>query len=303
LKSNFLFLTRYIRNLRGGSQPILAEASDGLLYVVKFINNLQGPNLLFNESAGSELFRACGLAVPSWKPVFIGDSFIDQNTDCWMQTPEGRLRPDSGLCFGSRFLGGEGIRLLEILPGTSFKRVRNLDSFWLAWMIDICAEHADNRQALFIENTGGWLDAHFFDNGHLFGGPKGEQRLSFQASRYLDSRIYPHVSSQSHRTFQTFAGSVDVDKLWRRIQSLPSDWKTATALKRFTECLDRLSNAMLLQGILDTLVDSLERAGEFEGNEKQNGRKPPEKVLCLGVQADRMARRLLAGLFNHPACT
>jgi hypothetical protein len=301
LKNNFLFLTRYIHNLRGGSQPILAEASDGLLYVVKFINNLQGPNLLFNESAGNELFRACGLAVPSWRPVFVSDSFIDQNPDCWMQTPEGRLRPDSGLCFGSRFLGGDGIRLLEILPGTSFKRVRNHESFWLAWMIDICADHADNRQAIFVEDAEGGLDAHFVDSGHLFGGPKGEQRMPFQASCYLDSRIYQCVSSQQRRNFQTIAGSIDVDQLWRRIQTLPSDWKTATALKNFADCVDRLSIVNLLQSILDTMTDTIQRASEFERNEEQYRRKPPGRILCLGVQAARMGRRIITGRVNYLA--
>src|ERR1039457_415092 len=118
LERSFSRVTRYIRNFHGGSQPILAQASDGLQYVVKFNNNLQGPNVPFNESVGSELYRACGLAVPSWKPLLVSDTFLDQNPDCWMQTPEGRLRPASGLCFGSRFLGAEGTRLLEILPGS-----------------------------------------------------------------------------------------------------------------------------------------------------------------------------------------
>jgi hypothetical protein len=299
---DFTRLTRFIRNLRGGSQPILAEASDGLLYVVKFTNNLQGPNLLFNESAGSELFRACDLAVPSWKSVFVSDSFLDNNPDCWMQTPDGRLRPDSGLCFGSRFLGGDGIRLLEILPGTSFKRVRNHESFWLAWVIDICAKHADNRQAIFVENAEGWLDAHFVDHGHLFGGLKGELRMHFQASRYLDPRIYQYVSSKQRRYFQTIAGSIDMDQLWQRIQALPNDWITAAALRSFAECLDRLSDVMLLQKILDTMADALQRAGGFERNEQQNGRKPPRKVLHLGVRATEMERRLVAGRVDHLAC-
>ena len=47
-------VTRHIQKLRGGSQPILAEASDGRLYVVKFANNPQGANLLFNESMGRD---------------------------------------------------------------------------------------------------------------------------------------------------------------------------------------------------------------------------------------------------------
>jgi len=57
------------------------------------------------------------------------------------------------MCFGSRYLGGEGMRLLEILPGNSFKRVQNHQSFWQAWMIDICAGHVDNRQAIFLEGA------------------------------------------------------------------------------------------------------------------------------------------------------
>jgi putative nucleotidyltransferase with HDIG domain len=142
-----LFVTQYIHNLRGGSQPILAQASDGLVYVVKFNNNLQGANLPFNESIANELYRACRLEVPSWKPLMLTDAFLDQNPSCWMQTPDGRLRPDSGICFGSRFLGGEGIRLLEILPGTSLKQVHNHEDFWLAWLIDSLAEHRDTDTA------------------------------------------------------------------------------------------------------------------------------------------------------------
>jgi hypothetical protein len=302
LKSNFLFLTRYIRNLRGGSQPILAEASDGLLYVIKYINNLQGPNLLFNESAGSELFHANALAVPNWMPIFISDSFLDHNPDSWMQTPTGRLRPVSGLCFGSRFLGGDDIRILEILPGTSFLRVRNRESFWLAWMIDICANHADNRQAIFDEDAEGWLNAHFVDSGHLFGGPKGELHLPFLASRYLDPRIYQSISSKQQRNIRAVAGSIDMDQLWQRIHTLSDDWTTAALFESFAECLDKLSNANLLRNILDTMVDAVQRTGEFEQDRQQNGRKLPEKILYIGVQAAGGERRRIAGRFDYPAC-
>lgn len=94
LVKDFAVITRHIRNLRGGSQAILAEASDGLSYVLKFTNNLQGANLPFNESAGHELYRACGLNGPSWKQLLLTDAFIDQNRDCWMQSPEGSLSLD-----------------------------------------------------------------------------------------------------------------------------------------------------------------------------------------------------------------
>jgi len=275
-------VVEFQRNFRGGSQPILARASDGLLYVLKFSNNLQGVNLPFNESVGTELYRACGLSVPSWKRLLVTDSFLDQNSDCWMQTPEGRLRPKSGVCFGSRFLGGDGAILLEILPGCSFKRISNSGSFWLAWLIDICARHADNRQALFLEDGNRRIEAFFVDHGHLFGGPKGEQRLHFMASRYLDSRVYQDASPQCQLNLLKVVGSLDVDGLWRRVQGLPDDWKTESAIEGFKQCLDRLSNYELLRNIVGTMVDANQRGISSGERMPYAGQWPA--VLRTGVQ-------------------
>jgi hypothetical protein len=319
LNKNFTVVTRYIRRLRGGSQPILAQASDGLLYVIKFTNNLQGPNLCFNESIGNELYRACGLQVPTWKPLLVLDSFLDQNPDCWLQTAQGRLRPEPLMCFGSRFLGGPGVRLFEILPQTSFKRVRNLKSFWLAWLIDICARHADNRQALFLEDAKGRLGVHFVDNGHLFGGPNGDSNTTcdrkyhcrvrdrelvraFRCSRYLDSRIYQSVSSSYLMDLKRMVGSLDADRLWRNIQTLPEDWKTKSALDGFTHCLCTLSTPSLLQDIVDSMVGIQERLDELEGFKPRIERKPPAEVLCAGVQATARERRLGSRRADSLAC-
>jgi len=302
LGKKYAVLTRYIRSLRGGSQPILAKASDGLLYVVKFSNNLQGPNLLFNESAGIELYRACGLAVPMWKPLLLSDSFLDNNPDCWIQTPEGRLRPASGLCFGSRFLGSEGVSLLEILAETDYRRIRDRNSFWLAWLIDVCAEHVDNRQAVFAKRTDGWLDAFFVDQGHLFGGPKADQRKHFRASCYLDPRIYPDVSSDEVRHFQKVVRTFNADRLWQRVNSIPADWKHASALSRFASCLHRLTEPLLLQNVLDTIVDAQARKAGRDLGSPAGQRKPPDVVLYSRVQASELERSTSTRPFCPPAC-
>lgn len=299
LGKDTVHVTGYVRNLRGGSQPILVRASDGQLYVVKFTNNLQGTNLSFNESMGSELYTACGLAVPQWKPLVVSESFIDRNPDCWMQTEDGRLRPDSGLCFGSRFLDGDGICLLEILPGNSFKRVRHNKSFWLAWLIDICAQHTDNRQALFQEDAKGRLSAFFIDHGHMFGGPKGEHQPRFQASQYLDYRVYQSVSSQYLLSFQKIARTLDLDKLWKSVQKLPDDWKTDSALNRFAQCLHRLSNASLLQNILETMIV---HQRTHERKDAQSERNIPKAVLCFGVPATGAEQRLSTSPLYYRAC-
>lgn len=297
-----VYVTQHIRNLCGGSQPVLAEASDGLRYVVKFTNNQQGPNLLFNESMGSELYLSCGLPVPAWKPLLLSESFLEQNPACWMRSPEGIVRPEPGMCFGSLYLEGNGNRLLEILPGTSFKRVRNHRNFWLAWLIDICAQHSDNRQAIFQEDAVGEFTAIFFDHGHLFGGPKGEQRLNFQASRYLDPRVYQDVFSMHHVGFPKGLGARDVDQLWQRCQTLPDKWKTESALDAFEQCLHRLSDVTLLQNILDTMVDAHQRTKGNGRKEPQRERYPSKPVLRSRVQATRPDRSRVSDDFPHPAC-
>jgi hypothetical protein len=175
--------------------------------------------------------------------------------------------------------------------------------FWLAWLIDICAGHADNRQALFLEDGAGWLDAFFVDYGHFFGGPKGELRPHFLASRYLDPRIYQGVSSHQLLSFQKVMQCLDVEQLWRRIQTLPADWKTESALNGFTQCLCRLSTSTLLQNILDTMVDAIQKANESEnGKRPSTRRKPPESVLCIGVQTAGMEHLHVAEGCGRAAC-
>jgi len=295
-------VVRYVRKLRGGSQPVLAVASDGHLYVVKFANNLQGANLLFNESVGSQLYGAIGLAGPAWTPLVVTDSFLDENPGCWMQTEEGVLRPATGLCFGSRFLGEDSRRLLEILPGTSFKRVTNHTSFWLAWLIDICARHADNRQAIFLQNQKGEFKAYFIDHGHLFGGPSGELKKHFMGSRYLDFRIYGNVSSQYLLNLPRAALDMDVDRLWTRISNLPEEWKSASAFDGFAQCLDRLSNANLLQNIVDTMVAAYFRTNEQELGKSRGARPPSAGVLCNGIPASGLGWDLIGNCADHRAC-
>jgi hypothetical protein len=253
-------LTHYICNLRGKSQAILAKASDGLLYVVKFANGLQGSDLLFNESMGTELYRFINLPVPSWRVLSVTDSFIDQNQNCWLPTPEGNLPPKAGLCFGSRFLTSGDTRLFEILPGNYFQRVRNRDDFWLAWLIDICAGHSDNRQAIFRQDIWGSFDAVFVGHGHMFCAHKAERPLGFRASRFLDQRIYPNIFSRRITSLTEVGLALDVDWLWLRVRLLPDEWKSDSAVRRFSECLNALSSRRLLESVFAAIIKLENRA-------------------------------------------
>jgi len=301
-RKSYALAVRYIEKLSGGSQPILVEASNGLFYVVKFTNNVQGTNLSFNESVGTELYLSCGLASPSWTPVLITDAFIDRNPECWMETPEGRLRPASGFCFGSRFLGGNGADLLDVLPSNCHGRIWNRDSFWLAWLIDICAEHTDNRQAIFVKDARGWLHAFFVDHGHLFGGPNGNERRHFLASRYLDPRIYRRVPSHHLPDFQRVARYLDADNIWEKIRALPDQWKVPSALEGFMRCICRLTNPNLLQNIVETMKEAQadnDARGIFTYSDKPAPKAP---VLRSGLLPPWLEERFGSHRVGHSDC-
>jgi len=293
LGKRFAHVTRYIRSLRGGSQPILAEASDGEVYVVKFADKIRGPNLLFNEVAGTELYRAFGLPVARWRPLLVTGDFLDENPACWPRTPEGLHRPASGMCFGSLFLGGASVKSFEVLPGSHFQRVRNHRDFWLAWLVDVCASHSDSRQAIFVEKESRELKAVFIDFGHMFGGPKGDQHPPGRASRYLDKRIYLRSTASSIVTVRRIAGNLDSDRLWRQLVSIPGEWQYESAQANFAACLNRLSDSRLLENTLDLLAES------FGQNARERAcssfvRHPPVSILSPGLQAKGRIRNAVA---------
>jgi hypothetical protein len=211
-------------NFRQRTRPasFLAEADDGLLYVVRFRNNQQGPNVLFNESIGTELYRALGLPVADWSPLFVSDHFIENNPECWFATETEDLKPISGPCFGSRLLDPP---LKEILPANWYGRIRNQRDLWLAWAVDIGASHTDNRQVAFRHSSDFELNAYFIDHGDMFGGPKGEMRSHFVASRYMDPRIYPEISTHYVAKLRRTIQCLDADRLWQRMDTLPQDWE------------------------------------------------------------------------------
>jgi hypothetical protein len=180
---------------------------------------------------------------------------------------------------------------VEFLPAINFKRVRNRNSFWLAWLIDICAQHADNRQAIFEQGAGGWLDAHFIDHGHLFGGPNGDLKKNFRASRYLDPRIYPALTSIQILHFQRCVRALCGDQLWRAAAALPEDWKTTSATDGFAQFLNRLETSGLVESVFDTMLDSVQRYRELESSRFEGGNIPPCPIPRSGIQGVKREQR------------
>ncbi len=186
---------------------------------------------------------------------------------------------------GRASLGGDNKRIFEILPGNSFRRISNREDFWLAWLIDICAGHSDNRQAIFLEDERGQNRAYFVDHGHMFCGPRGLDRPHFIASRHLDQRIYFDVSSQYLLAIRGVARGLNPDLLLGRMRTLPEEWKFSSAVDEFAKCLNRVSNASLVENIIETMVSDLRWGPGIERAESNDERRPAKQRLRAGVQA------------------
>jgi hypothetical protein len=291
LEVSFTQAARFICKLRGGSQPVLVETSDGSLVVLKFKNNPQGPNVLFNECAGQELYRACGLQVVPWLPVEVSDAFLDRYPESWMMTAAGLTRPKAGLCYGSRYLGGQDVRLLEVLPGSSLSRIRNRSDFWLAWLVDVCAVHSDARQALYIQNGSGEIFAHFVDMGNMFGGPSGLDQPQLLASRYLDPRVYPEVTPTLARSLLRRLQNIETESIWKNIKNIPEEWQSISAIRSLLETLSRLENGQLLQQFLEMMIASHLQRGEHGQHMDQDESPLRTSVLHPRISSRRVRRK------------
>jgi hypothetical protein len=279
LKKKNLEALRYICRLPGGSTPVLIQADDGKTYVIKFRNNLQGPNVLFNEFMGTTLLDACGLLTPGCATIRVSEAFLDANPDCWIDGgQQGMIRPFSGPCFGSRYIGeSDGGVLFQLLPEVRFNIIRNRKQFWLAWILDIVGANRDYRQTVFMSGLKGMLSAVFLDNGHYFGGPDGEPAGVFMKARHPDIRIYPEVNSQELLQHRNTIRELNLDQLWRKAHELPDEWITASALRRFARCLDTLEQPIVINLVQNTIVDyvgvkrrNVDGGGRYEDNRESS---------------------------------
>jgi hypothetical protein len=171
-----LSAVKFIREMRGGTQPVLVQCDDDHHYVVKMNANPQGPNTLANEFLGSAVAGAAGLPVPQSSFIYLSDAFIDDNPELWFQTTSGTRRPDSGVHYGSRFVGelSGSNRPTDYISHSRVDEITNRTSFLGMYIMDVWANHQDSRQAILLGNADDRTkEAFFIDHGHMFGGPSG----------------------------------------------------------------------------------------------------------------------------------
>lgn len=272
-------LSQRLSSLRGSSHPILARANDGCIYVVKSANNPHGSNVLFNECAGNVLYRALGLPTPRWTPVFAPTNFFHLEA----QSSAGNVQNDNELCFASHYIG-EQYRIYEIFPSSLLAQVQNRESFWTAWIVDVCAKHTDNRQTIFVKMPTGYK-AVFVDNGDMFGGPNGTSEPHLAASQYLDDRIYCNLSEITMHNILNKIRSINSGKIWEKVLTLSTAWQSTSGLAQFSQTLDRLGDSAYIRNVMDD-IQCL-----HEGHHAlMNVKRPPQSIRSTDLAYSSMRR-------------
>jgi hypothetical protein len=189
----FLSANKYIRKMKGGSQSILVRCDDNRFYVVKMAGNPQGSNVLANEFLGTVIADAVGLPVAECKSIRLSDHFIDSEPEMWFELPSGRKRPNAGLHFGSLLVGQPcgPERPAEYISRSRINTITNRDAFLGMYLLDVWANHQDNRQAVLLRRP---LDetqeVFFIDHGHMFGGSEWNFQERPGVALHLESSIY-----------------------------------------------------------------------------------------------------------------
>jgi hypothetical protein len=246
--TNVVQAVQFIRKMRGGSQPALIRCNDDKLYVVKFFRNQQGPNVLANEVLGNELLRTFSLPTPQWRVVFVSASFLRENSVSF-ETPFGNSSIESGLHFGSEFLGSDKTgQAYERLPKGLCSRVTNLEDFLGIHIFDVWASHCDRRQTIFTtadENAS--FRAVFIDNGHLFGGPEWRRVRRQGESLGLDSHFQMRRwSTEAVDAWICRFEAKRLSSLFDVIPCIPKPWFSGDIDRVIGPLADRLSTLRTL---------------------------------------------------------
>jgi hypothetical protein len=208
--------------------------------------NPQGPNILANELIGSTVSGATGLPVAKGCLVYLSDEFIDRNPGIWFETPNGNCRPTSGIHFGSMFIGDAdgAFRPTDYISRSRVSSIQNRTAFLGMYILDVWANHQDNRQAILLNNPDGpGSEVRFIDHGHMFGGPHWKFSKRLGLAPHLESSVYSNLwqPAQVAEWISHFE-KVLPDALSQAFSLLPVQWYKGNIGPLYDELLQRLAN-------------------------------------------------------------
>jgi hypothetical protein len=240
-----LSANKYIRKMKGGSQSNLVRANDGKYYVVKMADNPGGPNVLANEHMGSLIARAVGLPVAEAKGILLSDSFIDNHPDLWFELQSGKRRPEKGLHFGSLLVGqtSGAERPTEYISPSRVNLITNREAFLGMYLLDVWANHQDNRQAILRSRSNNGQEVVFIDHGHMFGGPDWDFKEDLRSALHREIAVYANLWQDEQiaswiSRFQTIVPEV----LTSVAHSMPSQWYKGDLANLIGRLAERLAN-------------------------------------------------------------
>ncbi|WP_433968308.1 HipA family kinase [Tunturiibacter gelidiferens] len=233
----------YIRKMKGGSQSILVLANDGRHYVVKMTDNPIGPNVLANEHLGSHVAKAVGVPVAEAKGICLSDSFIDSHPDMWFELPSGVRRPTKGMHFGSLFVGKTSgpDRPTEYISPSRVSMITNREAFLGMYLLDVWANHQDNRQAIFRRSSTNAQEVCFIDHGHMFGGPEWNFKENSASALHLERAVYSDLwRDEQVVSWISRIQTLIPDVLASIVPPMPSEWYSGDLGELLIRLEDRL---------------------------------------------------------------
>jgi hypothetical protein len=208
--------------------------------------NPQGPNVVANEFLGSVIAGAVGLPVAESMAIHMSDHFIDREPDLWFELSSGRKRPDAGLHFGSLLVGQPSgpQRPSEYISPSRINTIANRDAFLGMHILDVWANHQDNRQAVLVRRSDeGTQQASFIDHGHMFGGPDWSFRERPGAAFHLERTVYSELWHDELVSSWIFHFQTVIPEVLSWVTSiLPSRWYNGDLRSLMEELIHRLSN-------------------------------------------------------------
>lgn len=236
---------RFVRKMCGGAQAHLIETTDGIAYVVKFLNNPQRPRIVINEWITSMIFNHLGISTPDPAIVNIAPDFIRNNPEVYIQLRSGRSPPSCGPHFGSRFVGATNqIAGYPRVPNAIMGSVANLSHFCGALVVDKWLGNTDSRQAVFNKIPGirspTSFVAQMIDNGNVFDGSNWRFEDSPLRGPYF-GRVYERVYSlEAFEPWLTAVANFPENLLEDTFQRMPASWRSGDTEAAFKKLRGQL---------------------------------------------------------------
>ena len=210
-------VTRYIAPLReGGSLPALAEADDGLKYVVKFRGAGHGTKMLIAELVGSIVAEELGFAVPEMVFVELDEAFGRTEGDEEIQD---LLKASRGLNLGQFFLSGAftfdpaAVRL----DALTASRIVWLDAF----LTNVDRTVQNPNMLMWHDRL--WLIDH--GASLLFHHSWTDWRLkALSPFPYIKNHVLLPLASEIAGADSEFRATLNAEKIDRITALIPDDW-------------------------------------------------------------------------------